>query len=322
MTTTIAAMPSFLDPLTLLGYFGTWALVGLLVVIFIESGVLFPVLPGDTLLFVAGMLAAGTAAQAKRCKPTSICGSCWCSSPSQPSSAARWATGSAAASARRCSSRTPGPQAELPRRGSRLLRTARPVRDRAGAVRADRADACADHGRRGPDGLRGIHALQRHRRHRVGRRPGASRLRARPVRDNPEAAGADLHPHRPGVDRPAGLGVVQATQGSEIKVDGSAEASPSRLAVLEDALTATNRPQTAGETRPPSRVPAPRRVLAAPAADRPSGRRRAPEPRRGLRRRRGGRAPTRRRRRPSPCRRAPRANRSDPPRTRSDSSKP
>jgi membrane-associated protein len=36
--------------------------VGLLVVIFVESGVLFPVLPGDTLLFVAGMLAAGTAA--------------------------------------------------------------------------------------------------------------------------------------------------------------------------------------------------------------------------------------------------------------------
>ena len=64
MTTTIAAMPGILDPMTLLGYFGPWALVGLLVVIFIESGILFPVLPGDTLLFVAGMLAAGTAAQA------------------------------------------------------------------------------------------------------------------------------------------------------------------------------------------------------------------------------------------------------------------
>lgn len=63
-TTTLALMPDFLDPLTLLGYFGTWALVGLLVVIFVESGVLFPVLPGDTLLFVAGMLAAGTAARA------------------------------------------------------------------------------------------------------------------------------------------------------------------------------------------------------------------------------------------------------------------
>jgi membrane-associated protein len=63
-TTTLALMPDFLDPVTLIGYFGTWAMVGLLVVVFIESGVLFPVLPGDTLLFVAGMLAAGTAAQA------------------------------------------------------------------------------------------------------------------------------------------------------------------------------------------------------------------------------------------------------------------
>ncbi len=64
MTTTyLALMPDFLDPLKLIGQFGTWALVGILVVVFIESGVLFPVLPGDTLLFVAGMLAAGTAAQ-------------------------------------------------------------------------------------------------------------------------------------------------------------------------------------------------------------------------------------------------------------------
>lgn len=60
--TQLALMPDFLDPLTLLGYFGTWALVGMLVVVFVESGVLFPILPGDTLLFVGGMLAAGTAA--------------------------------------------------------------------------------------------------------------------------------------------------------------------------------------------------------------------------------------------------------------------
>ena len=61
-STSLTLMPDFLDPIKLIGYFGTWALVGLLVVIFVESGVLFPVLPGDTLLFVAGMLAAGTAA--------------------------------------------------------------------------------------------------------------------------------------------------------------------------------------------------------------------------------------------------------------------
>ena len=67
-TTHLALMPEFLDPMTLLGYFGTWALVGLLVVIFVESGVLFPILPGDSLLFVAGMLAAGTAAAAEQGK--------------------------------------------------------------------------------------------------------------------------------------------------------------------------------------------------------------------------------------------------------------
>lgn len=55
----LALMPDFLDPINLLSYFGTWALIGLLVVVFVESGVLFPILPGDSLLFVAGMLAAG-----------------------------------------------------------------------------------------------------------------------------------------------------------------------------------------------------------------------------------------------------------------------
>ncbi len=64
-STSLALMPDFLDPLTLIGYFGTWALVGLLLVVFVESGVLFPILPGDSLLFVAGMLAAGTAAAAQ-----------------------------------------------------------------------------------------------------------------------------------------------------------------------------------------------------------------------------------------------------------------
>jgi membrane-associated protein len=68
-TTSLALMPDFLDPMKLIGYFGTWALLGLLVVVFIESGVLFPVLPGDTLLFVAGMLAAGTAAAARNGAP-------------------------------------------------------------------------------------------------------------------------------------------------------------------------------------------------------------------------------------------------------------
>jgi membrane-associated protein len=62
-TTNLALLPDYMDPINLIGYFGTWALIGILVVVFVESGVLFPILPGDSLLFVAGMLAAGNAAQ-------------------------------------------------------------------------------------------------------------------------------------------------------------------------------------------------------------------------------------------------------------------
>jgi membrane-associated protein len=65
-TTTQALLPGFLDPITLLGYFGSWALVGLLAVILIESGVLFPVLPGDSLLFVAGMVVAGETTEVEK----------------------------------------------------------------------------------------------------------------------------------------------------------------------------------------------------------------------------------------------------------------
>lgn len=62
-TTDAVALPGILDPFNLIGWFGSWAFVGLLLVIFIESGVLFPVLPGDSLLFVAGLIAAGSASE-------------------------------------------------------------------------------------------------------------------------------------------------------------------------------------------------------------------------------------------------------------------
>ena len=69
MDTAVMATPALLDPVSLIGEFGTWALIGLLVVVFVESGVVFPLLPGDTLLFVAGMIAAGTAATAREGAP-------------------------------------------------------------------------------------------------------------------------------------------------------------------------------------------------------------------------------------------------------------
>ncbi|MEV0437048.1 VTT domain-containing protein [Nocardia sp. NPDC050413] len=58
VTTDLALLPGFLDPVNLLNSFGTWMLAGLLLVVFIESGLLFPLLPGDSLLFTAGLIAA------------------------------------------------------------------------------------------------------------------------------------------------------------------------------------------------------------------------------------------------------------------------
>lgn len=44
------------DPSTLLRDWGPWALAGVALMVFIESGLLFPFLPGDSLLFVAGLM--------------------------------------------------------------------------------------------------------------------------------------------------------------------------------------------------------------------------------------------------------------------------
>lgn len=64
-----ALMPGFLDPVNLLNSFGTWMLVGLLLVVFIESGLLFPLLPGDSLLFTAGLIAASKSAEVEPFAP-------------------------------------------------------------------------------------------------------------------------------------------------------------------------------------------------------------------------------------------------------------
>ncbi|MFI1915487.1 DedA family protein [Nocardia sp. NPDC020380] len=58
--TTNAALPAILDPMHLLT--DTWmkdaVLPAILVIVFIETGLLFPILPGDSLLFTGGLLAA------------------------------------------------------------------------------------------------------------------------------------------------------------------------------------------------------------------------------------------------------------------------
>ncbi|MDO8105924.1 VTT domain-containing protein [Isoptericola sp. b441] len=50
--------PDWLNAQTLIERFGAYALIGVVIVVFIETGLLFPLLPGDSLLFTAGALVA------------------------------------------------------------------------------------------------------------------------------------------------------------------------------------------------------------------------------------------------------------------------
>src|ERR1700722_20362015 len=61
VTTAVVAMPNLLDPMYWLGangVFGKAVLPGILVIVFIETGLLFPLLPGESLLFTGGLLPA------------------------------------------------------------------------------------------------------------------------------------------------------------------------------------------------------------------------------------------------------------------------
>ncbi len=59
-TVTTLAMPQFLDPMYLLteSWLKNAVLPAILAIVFIETGLLFPLLPGDSLLFTGGLLAA------------------------------------------------------------------------------------------------------------------------------------------------------------------------------------------------------------------------------------------------------------------------
>src|SRR5205085_8437670 len=61
VTTVLTALPSVMDPMYWLGdggVFGSLVLPGVMLIVVLETGLLIPFLPGDTLLFTAGLLAA------------------------------------------------------------------------------------------------------------------------------------------------------------------------------------------------------------------------------------------------------------------------
>ena len=59
MTTNLALLPGWLDPHNMINAMGSWAVLGIMLVLFAECGLLIGFfLPGDTLLFIAGLLVA------------------------------------------------------------------------------------------------------------------------------------------------------------------------------------------------------------------------------------------------------------------------
>jgi membrane-associated protein len=58
VTTTLALGPEWLQPDTIISWLGPWALVGLAVIVFVECGLWLFFLPGDSLLFTAGLFVA------------------------------------------------------------------------------------------------------------------------------------------------------------------------------------------------------------------------------------------------------------------------
>jgi membrane-associated protein len=61
VTTNLALLPGWLDPSNLINAMGSWAVVGIMLVLFAECGLLIGFfLPGDTLLFIAGLLVASS----------------------------------------------------------------------------------------------------------------------------------------------------------------------------------------------------------------------------------------------------------------------
>ena len=65
-------MPNILDPMYWIGPLGLFAsavLPTILAIVFVETGLLFPLLPGESLLFTGGLLAATRTLGTSGCWP-------------------------------------------------------------------------------------------------------------------------------------------------------------------------------------------------------------------------------------------------------------
>ena len=153
--------------LELVANYGVWIYAILFLIVFAETGlVVTPFLPGDSLLFATGALAATgaldvwlarhPAAGRRHCRRRSQlrCGPVG-RTAGDPAVAHRSALGAL-------------DQSRLHRARARLLRAARRQGDRAGTVHADRPDVRALRRRRGRDVVSRVRALQRDRRAGVG----------------------------------------------------------------------------------------------------------------------------------------------------------
>ena len=166
------ALPDILDPMYWLGadgVFGSAVLPGILVIVFIETGLLFPLLPGESLLFTGGLLAAhpaptgehlGAGALRRRGGGAGRSNRVFHRAPDRAGAVQK--------------GRLPVLQKALRDRVARVLREVRALGDHPGPVHAVRANVRPGDRRGVIHALSGVPGVRHRRRYRLGRRRDAS----------------------------------------------------------------------------------------------------------------------------------------------------
>ncbi len=168
-----------MDPAYLLEQYGAAFFWIAIAIVFIECGLLFPILPGDSLLFAVGLFIATGQVQVNIA--VAVIALCTAGLPRQRRRLRdRTRHRHPALRARRAH-----PQEEVLRPDDPLLRQARQQGPRHRPLRADRAHLHHRRRRRQPDGPPTLLHVERDRRRALGRRPDPARLL--PRRDVPGA---------------------------------------------------------------------------------------------------------------------------------------